>query len=473
MDKGRNQVQPKTVSLRTFVIVVGILTVAFVIGLAGIGRIEISPATVDATTPQYRPQEFTYITQEEGPDHPDQALLASIYEEATESVVSIQVRRSRTSSSEPSQGMWGQGSGWVWDEEGHIVTNSHVVEDAADIFVSFSNGRWAEAELVAHDSQSDLAVLRIEAPGGMVLRPLERAPALPKVGHYTIALGSPFGLENSMTLGIVSALGRSLRVGSPGLAGRYSLPEVIQTDAAINPGNSGGPLLDLSGRVVGINFAIRTEERSRFDTGVNSGVGFAIPIMVAERVIPALMEEGEYAYPFLGIAGRTISGPVARAMNLDSDVLGVQVNQVMRDGPSGDAGMRNGDIIVSIDGFEVRSFEDVISYLVMQKSPGEMVEIGVLRRGRNRTIEVELGTRPAVERSDNAIQLVNSAEAIEIATDEVSDEIGRLERSSARSVNQGRLSVWIVTLVGEEKTATVLVDALSGEVLSLEVESGN
>ena len=465
--------QPKTVSLRTFVIVVGILTVAFVIGLAGIGRIEISPATVDATTPQYRPQEFTYITQEEGPDHPDQALLASIYEEATESVVSIQVRRSRTSSSEPSQGMWGQGSGWVWDEEGHIVTNSHVVEDAADIFVSFSNGRWAEAELVAHDSQSDLAVLRIEAPGGMVLRPLERAPALPKVGHYTIALGSPFGLENSMTLGIVSALGRSLRVGSPGLAGRYSLPEVIQTDAAINPGNSGGPLLDLSGRVVGINFAIRTEERSRFDTGVNSGVGFAIPIMVAERVIPALMEEGEYAYPFLGIAGRTISGPVARAMNLDSDVLGVQVNQVMRDGPSGDAGMRNGDIIVSIDGFEVRSFEDVISYLVMQKSPGEMVEIGVLRRGRNRTIEVELGTRPAVESSDNAIQLVNSAEAIEIATDEVSDEIGRLERSSARSVNQGRLSVWIVTLVGEEKTATVLVDALSGEVLSLEVESGN
>ena len=465
--------QPKTVSLRTFVIVVGILTVAFVIGLAGIGRIEIAPATVDATTPQYRPQEFTYITQEDGPDYPDQALLSSIYEGATESVVSIQVRRSGARSQDPSQGMWGQGSGWIWDEEGHIVTNSHVVEDAAEIFISFSNGRWAEAELVAHDSQSDLAVLQVETPEGMVLRHLERAPALPKVGHYTIALGSPFGLENSMTLGIVSALGRSLPVGSPGLAGRYSLPEVIQTDAAINPGNSGGPLLDLSGRVVGINFAIRTEERSPFGTGVNSGVGFAIPIMVAERVIPALMEEGEYAYPFLGIAGRTISAPVARAMNLDSDVLGVQVNQVMRDGPSGEAGMRNGDIIVSIDGFEVRSFEDVISYLVMQKSPGETVEIGVLRRGRNRTIEVELGTRPAAESSDNSLQLVDSAEAIEIATDEVADEIGRLERSSARSAIRGGLRVWVVTLVGEEKTATVLVDALSGEVLSLEVESGN
>ena len=465
--------QPKTVSLRTFAVVVGILTVAFVIGLAGIGRIEIRPATVDATTPQYRPQEFTYITQEDGPDHPDQALLSSIYEGATQSVVSIQARRSGPRAQDPTQGMWGQGSGWVWDEEGHIVTNSHVVEDAVDIFVSFSNGRWAEAELVADDSQSDLAVLKVEAPEGMVLRPLERAPALPKVGHYTIALGSPFGLDNSMTLGIVSALGRSMPVGAPGLAGRYSLPEVIQTDAAINPGNSGGPLLDLSGRVVGINFAIRTDERTPFGTGVNSGVGFAIPILVAERVIPALIEDGAFVYPFLGIAGRTISAPVARAMNLDSDVLGVQVNQVMPGGPSREAGMRNGDIIVSIDGFEVRSFEDVISYLVMQKTPGETVEIGVLRRGRSRTLEVELGTRPAAESSDSAVQLIGSAEAIEIATDEVSDEIGRLDRSSARSAVRGGLRVWIVTLVSEEETATVLVDALSGEVLSLEVDSGN
>ncbi len=465
--------QPKTVSLRTFWIVVGILTMAFVIGLAGIGRIEITPATVDATTPQYRPQEFTYITQEEGPDHPDQALLSSIYEGATQSVVSIQVRRSGPRSQDPAQRMWGQGSGWIWDEEGHIVTNSHVVEDAADIFVTFHNDLWAEAELIAQDSQSDLAVLRIEAPENMMLRPLERAPALPKVGHYTIALGSPFGLENSMTLGIVSALGRSLPVGDPGLASRYSLPEVVQTDAAINPGNSGGPLLDLSGRVVGINFAIRTEERSPFGTGVNSGVGFAIPILVAERVIPALLEEGEYRYPFLGIAGRTISAPVASALNLDSDVLGVQVNRVMPGGPSSEAGLRNGDIIVSIDGFEVRNFEDVISYLVMQKSPGETVEIGVLRRGRSRTIDVELGTRPDVESSDPALQMISSAEAIGIATDEISDEIGRLERSSARGGIRGGARVWIVTLEGAEDTATVLVDALSGEVLSLEVDSGN
>ena len=392
--------QPKTVSLRTFLIVVGILAVAFVIGMASIGRIQITPATVDATTPQYRPQEFTYITQGEGPDHPDQEILSRLHEGATQSVVSIQVRQSGSRSSDSTQGMWGQGSGWIWDEEGHIVTNSHVVEDAADIFVSFSNGKWAEAELVAHDSQSDLAILSVEAPEGMSLRPLERATMLPKVGHYTIALGSPFGLENSMTLGIVSALGRSVPVGDPGSGVRYSLPEVIQTDAAINPGNSGGPLLNLSGRVVGINFAIRTQERSNAGTGVNSGVGFAIPITVANRVLPTLIRDGEYLYPFLGVAGGTISAPLAASMNLKPDVLGVLVNEVMRGGPSADAGLRRGDIIVSIDGEEVRNFEDVISYLVMQKSPGETVEIGVLRRGRSRTFDVELGTRPAAQNEE-------------------------------------------------------------------------
>ena len=465
--------QPKTVSLRTFIVAVGILAVAIVIGLASIGRIQITPATVDATTPQYRPQEFTYITQDEGPNHPDQELLADIYEGATQSVVSIQVRQSGSGSSDSTQGMWGQGSGWIWDDEGHIVTNSHVVEDAADIFVSFSNGMWAEAELVARDSQSDLAVLRVEAPEGMSLRPLERATTLPKVGHYTIALGSPFGLENSMTLGIVSALGRSLPVGDPGRVGRYSLPEVIQTDAAINPGNSGGPLLNLSGRVVGINFAIRTQEGPFAGSRVNSGVGFAIPIMVANRVIPALISDGGFLYPFLGVSGRTISGPVAARLNLKPDVLGVLVNEVMRGGPSAEAGLRSGDIIVSMDGEEVRSFEDVISYLVMQKSPGETVEIGVLRRGRNRTFDVELATRPATETSEAAPQVISSGEAVRIALNEVSDEIGRVARSSARSGIRGGVRVWIITLEGDEKTATVLVNASSGEVLSLEVDSGD
>ena len=149
------------------------------------------------------------------------------------------------------------------------------------------------------------------------------------------------------------------------------------------------------------------------------------------------------------------------------------VNEVMRGGPSAEAGLRSGDIIVSMDGEEVRSFEDVISYLVMQKSPGETVEIGVLRRGRNRTFDVELATRPATETSEAAPQVISSGEAVRIALDEVSDEIGRVARSSARSGIRGGVRVWIITLEGDEKTATVLVNASSGEVLSLEVDSGD
>ena len=467
--------QKRTVSLRTFLVVIGILAVAFVAGLAGIGKIQITPATVEATTAQVQPQEITYITQEGSPDHPDQALLSRIYEGATQSVVSILARRPESRSTNPAQPQGGQGSGWVWDEEGHIVTNNHVVEGATDIVVNFSNGMWAEAELVARDPQSDLAVLRVDAPDGMSLRPLERAEELPKVGHYTIALGSPFGLENSMSLGIVSALGRSFPVGDPGRVGRYSLPEVIQTDAAINPGNSGGPLLDLSGRVVGINFAIRTDERSIAGSGVNSGVGFAIPVTVANRIIPALIDDGEYRYPFLGVSGMTVSALVAERIRLDDNVLGVYVSQVLDGGPSAAAGMRSGDIIVSIDGIEVRNFEDVISYLVMQKSPGETVEIGVLRNSRSRTIDVELTTRPAMEDQDPDQQFVSLREAIEIATDAVveSDDIGTVESSSARSGVRGGVRVWIVTLEGENGTARVVVDAGEGEVLSLEVDGGN
>ena len=473
--------QKRTVSLRTFLVVVGILALALIFGMAGWGRLQIESATVEATTPRSQTQEIAFITQEETPDHPSQELLSRIYEDTTQSVVNIQVRRQEASgASALPQPQGGEGSGWVWDDDGHVITNNHVVEDATDIIVNFANGMWAEAELVARDPQSDLAVIRVDPPEGVDLRPLERAAGPPKVGHYTIALGSPFGLENSMSLGIVSALGRSFPVGDPRLGARYSLPEVIQTDAAMNPGNSGGPLLNLNGRVVGINFAIRTMDRSDAGVGFNSGVGFAIPISVANRVIPALISDGAYRYPYLGISGATITALVAEQQNLPANRLGVFVSRVVGGGPSAAAGLRSGDIIVSIDGVEMRSFEDVITYLVMEKSPGETVEIGILRNNilRNRssrTVEVELASRPDAEEVDPIQQVVTGRDAIAISAAAVADAnaIQDVDNSSARIAIRGGARVWLVTLEGEGKTATVAVDASSGEVLSLEVEGGN
>lgn len=262
-----------------------------------------------------------------------------------------------------------------------------------------------------------------------------------------------------MSLGIVSALGRGVAVGS-----RYSLPEVIQTDAAMNPGNSGGPLLNLNGKVVGINFAIRSSDR------INSGVGFAIPISVANRVIPALISDGVYNYPFLGIQGGSITGPLAEQQRLDSHIRGVYVSQVLRGGPAAQANLRADDIIVSIDGLEVRNYEDLISYLIAEKSPGDTVEIGVWRNGRNRTFAVELTSRP--DPAPNSRVGVTVGEAGEIAKEAVADEIQDVRRTSVRNgLRDGNL-VWIVTLEGEGKRATVIIDASSGEVLSESLESG-
>ncbi len=472
--------QPRTVSLRSFLVVIGILALAFILGLAGLGRIQITPATIDAAASLSQERESALVPQQQTPGLPTQALLSGIYAEAVQSVVNVQVRRPDANSFLP-QPQGGEGAGWIWNEEGHIVTNNHVVEDATDITVNFANGMWAKAELVARDPQSDLAVLHVDAPEGITLRPLERATAPLEVGHYTIALGSPFGLDGSMTLGIVSALGRSFQFGA--LGARYSLPEVIQTDAAMNPGNSGGPLLNLNGKVVGINFAIRSAER------VNSGVGFAIPVSVVDRVIPALISDGAYSYPFLGIIGATITASVAEERGLTPNVLGAYVSQTLRGGPAADAGLRRGDIIVSIEGLEVRNIEGLIRYLVMEKSPGERVEIGVLRGGKNRTFEVELASRPDAtglaqnqreqprDPSPRSVPMpqVGIGEAIEIAKEVVADAnaIQEISGISARHDVQDGAFVWIVTLGGEGKTVTVVVDASSGEALSLEIDSGN
>lgn len=334
-----------------------------------------------------------YITADPLDMRPSQALMADLYKAVLPSVVNIQVTTdiaAHRGLNVPEIG--GEGSGWVWDTAGHIVTNHHVVANATDITVSFANGLWAKAELVASAPQADLAVIRVEEVEGVELRPLPLALQSPTVGRYVLALGSPFGLTGSMTRGIVSAVGRALPVSDPEMSGQYSLPEVIQTDAAINPGNSGGPLLNLNGEVIGVNFAIRSEVRA------NAGVGFAIPGAIVARVVPALIAEGRYEWPFLGISGTTITPEItaqfAAQVAMPSHQVGVIVSSIARGGPADQADLQPGDIITAIDERTVVAYEDLIGYLVTETSPGQSVEVQILRNGEALTLPVTVGIRP-------------------------------------------------------------------------------
>lgn len=294
----------------------------------------------------------------------------------------------------------GAGSGFVWDESGHILTNWHVVEGSDTVSVTFADGQELDAEFLGGDPDSDLAVLKID-PAERKLQPLPRGDIEDvRVGHVALAIGSPFGQDFTLTSGIVSALGRTLRSGS----GPYSIPLAIQTDAPINPGNSGGPLLDRLGRVIGINTQILTS------SGSNAGVGFAVPVDIAKRVVPDLIAHGKYEYAWLGISGTTLNADVAHEMGLPEGTRGVLIIGVTDDGPAGEAGLNGGDeevtiegqdftlggdVITAINGEEVREMHDLISYLVENTRPGDEVEMDVLHPdGEEETITVTLGTRP-------------------------------------------------------------------------------
>lgn len=291
----------------------------------------------------------------------------------------------------------GTGSGFVFDEAGYIVTNNHVVENGNRFEVVFPNGERREATVAGKDVDSDLAVIQVEdLPAEARPLPLGDSSAL-HVGQFVIAIGNPFGQESSMSLGIVSGVGRSLasqRIAEGG--GRYSLPQVIQTDAPINPGNSGGPLLNLSGEVVGVNAAIRSE------TGANSGVGFSIPVNAVRRIAPELIKSGKYVYPFLGVSindGIDLARQETLGLNQGN---GAYVITVSPDGPAGKAGLRGasgenqagGDLIIAIDGQPVTQFEDLITYLVFETEVGQTVELTVVRDGEQMVIPVVLGARP-------------------------------------------------------------------------------
>jgi S1-C subfamily serine protease len=317
----------------------------------------------------------------------EEQLLIDLYEQISPSVVYIAVTTRFGD---------GTGTGFVLDQEGHIVTNNHVVEGAERIAVNLVDGTTAEAELVGADADSDLAVIRVDLPADG-LRPVELGDSTSlRVGQRAIAIGNPFGLEQTMTTGIVSALGRVLRQDSG-----FSLPQLVQTDAAINPGNSGGPLLDSDGRVIGVTTLIYSE------SGTSSGVGFAVPVETVKRVVPALIETGAYADPWLGIEGTSLSPTLAEELGLAVEE-GVLVQNVVQGGPAATGGLRgssqfvtldgarigrDGDIITAIDGVLVGDMDDLIVYLA-DRQVGQKVVLTVLRDGSERTVEVTLAERP-------------------------------------------------------------------------------
>lgn len=342
----------------------------------------------------------------------EEEVLQSLYERLNPAVVNITISTKASAETNPFFGQSpqaedqlvpsGEGSGFVYDKQGHIITNNHVVASADEVLVTFSDGTIAIADVVGTDPSADLAVIKVDIAADR-LTPIPLAdPDAVKVGQRVIAIGNPFGLEGSMTTGIVSALGRVLPAGSG--SSRYNIPDIIQTDAAINPGNSGGPLLNMRGELIGVNTAIESPVRGF------SGVGLAVPSSIVRKVVPVLIKNGSYQHTWLGIEGATMNPFYAEAMKLPTTQRGVLVIRAVAGGPAERAKLRGstqtvtlrgqevpvgGDIIVGIENEPVNKFEDLISYLARKTEVGQTVRLSVLRQGTTVAVDVVLLARPA------------------------------------------------------------------------------
>jgi len=318
--------------------------------------------------------------------------LMEIFEKTEASVVQVNVR------SADGRIMPGNmGSGFVYSDDGYIITNNHVIDNAEKVTITFLDGESYIAQIIGTDSDLDLAVLKVQT-GSTYLQPIPIGDSSKlKVGQEIAAIGNPFGLSGSMTSGIISQMGRLLPQDSG-----YSIPDVIQTDAAINPGNSGGPLLNMKGEVVGINTAIQSA------TGEFTGVGFAVPSNTVKKVIPVLIEDGIFYHPWMGISGSDVDPELAKVRELNSS-KGFLIATVIEGSPAEDAGLQgititkeidgreypmDGDIILKIDDVVVRKISDILVYLQREKSIGDEMIMTVNRDGMLIEKVLVLGERP-------------------------------------------------------------------------------
>jgi 2-alkenal reductase len=324
--------------------------------------------------------------------------LEALYEMYSPGVVSLQYNSAEGS---------GQGTGFVIDKEGHIVTNYHVASDIDQLEVHFSSGLKVYGDVIGSDMDSDLAVIKVNVdPDELVPLPLGDSDQI-KVGQMVVAIGNPYGLSGTMTVGVVSARGRvldSMRQTSAGTY--YSSGDTIQTDALINPGNSGGPLLNLNGEVIGVNRAIQTAGLSVSGDAISTGIGFAISSNVVRKVVPSLIEKGSYEYPYLGMTSySSMSLAMIEVLELPQST-GAYVSSVVKGGPADVAGIRGGmvqssvqglykggDLIIAVDGQPIKDFSDLMSYMVVNKDPGDTITFTVIRNGQTLDVDVVLGSR--------------------------------------------------------------------------------
>jgi serine protease Do len=382
-----------------------------------------------------------------------QTAYEKIYDEVLPSVVSIEVTATVVQSTpslpnlpfdfgqpqDESQGNnqqeyqeSGEGSGFVWDTEGHIITNNHVVEGADTIRVRFADGTSVLGEVIGSDSASDLAVVKVDVPASQ-LSPIRVSDSTKaKVGQLVVAIGNPFRLNSSMTTGIISGLGRSLLLDSTSTVS-YTIPDVIQTDAAINPGNSGGVLVDIQGQLMGVTTAIESPVRA------NSGVGYVIPSIIVQKIVPFLIQDGSYQQPYIGITGTDLIPELAEAMDLDAAQRGALVVEVFTNTPAEEADLHGsdktttidgqdmpvgGDVIIAVDGTVITDFEDLTAYLARHTNVGQTIEITYLRDGQEVQTSLTLIARPGQSNNTTVeTKNISSGAWLGITGVDMSDEI--------------------------------------------------
>ena len=384
--------------LRTFFFLLSILVVATACSLTRVGLTTSEPQTDSQVQPTAisptQSSQTVIVPQYAALD----GTLEAIYEKYSPGVVSLQFTTAEGS---------GQGTGFVIDKEGHIVTNYHVASGIDQLEVHFSSGLKVYGQVIGSDMDSDLAVIKVDVDPSELVPLTLGDSSLVKVGQTVVAIGNPYGLSGTMTVGVVSARGRVLDSMRQTTAGTYySSGDSIQTDALINPGNSGGPLLNLNGEVIGVNRAIQTAGLSLGGDAINTGIGFAISSNIVRKVVPSLIEKGSYAYPYLGLTSYSnMSLAMMEALELPQST-GAYVSSVVDGGPAATAGIRGGtvesslqglykggDLIIAVDGQPIKDFSELMSYMVVNKNPGETITFTVIRDGQTLDVDVVLGQR--------------------------------------------------------------------------------